>query len=152
MAQGTRGRWVRVATTGFAVLLCTGLVGCLNTDKDKKKDLAKRPTPGLPGTPSIGPNGNAIGKTGPTNNQFGTGTNTNTGIVQTGGFNQPRPGGAGSLPPGYNPGDFNRNYPAQPGATGTVGARRNRASSRACSRTTPSSRPAGSAVRSGTTA
>lgn len=83
MAQGTRNRWVRVATTGLGVLVCTGLVGCLNTDKDKKDKIAKQPapTPGLYGTPSL-PNG-ANAKALPPN-PYGT-----TGLQQTGGFAQP---------------------------------------------------------------
>ena len=35
MAHGTRGRWLRVAATGFGVMLCTGLVGCMGWDKSK---------------------------------------------------------------------------------------------------------------------
>lgn len=119
MAQGTRGRWVRVAATGFAVLVGTGLVGCMNTDKDKKDKLAKQPTQGLPGTPRLGADGNAVGKAPAPATQF----NTGTGIQQTG-FNQPRTTGTptGNFPPGYNTNDFNRPTNAQPGGQSTIGA------------------------------
>lgn len=63
MAHGTRGRWVRVAATGFGVLLCTGLIGCMNSDKPKDLKQTKAPT-GLPGTPTLAPNGGAMTKTG----------------------------------------------------------------------------------------
>ena len=45
MAQGTRGRWIRAATTGFGMVLCTGLVGCMNWDKPKDTKATKQATP-----------------------------------------------------------------------------------------------------------
>lgn len=99
MAHGTRGRWVRVAATGFGVLIGTGLIGCMHTDKDKKEKTAtKTPTPGLPGTPMISANGTASRTAAP--NQFGSG-----GIQQAAGTGQPRVGSTGlntlntSVPP-----------------------------------------------------
>lgn len=58
MAQGTRGRWIRLTTTGLGVLLCTGLVGCWNTDKPK--DTKTTPKQGLPGTTRLDAAGNPI--------------------------------------------------------------------------------------------
>ncbi len=115
MAQGTRGRWVRVATTGLGVLLCTGLVGCLNSDKDKRDKLTRQPTQGLHGTPTIGPNGLPITKNGQPNNQFGAG-----GVIQpAGGVGAARPGG-GTPQPGSNP-NYNPSSWVQPGAGGQPG-------------------------------
>ncbi len=117
MAQGTRGRWVRVATTGLGVLLCTTLIGCMNTDKNKKDKLAtKQVTPGLPNTPMLGANGQPIAKNGAPNNQFGIG-----GVIQQTGGVQPRVGSnglntntGGTAQPNY------QYYPNQPGAPATI--------------------------------
>lgn len=122
MAHGTRGRWLRVAATGFGVVLCTGLVGCMNTDKPKDKGTVRQPGPGLTGTPMLpsGAGAGAVGRTGQPGGQF-TGPGAN--LQQAGGF-QPAPGGVagqqrfGSTgqntntsgqPPAYN-------YAAAPGA------------------------------------
>jgi hypothetical protein len=88
MAQGTRGRWVRVAAAGLGVLVCGGLGGCMNADKDKKdKAVVKQPaTPGLPGTPLVGANGTA-GRPG-TPPPYTPGG----GIQPAGGVGQPRVG------------------------------------------------------------
>ena len=74
MAQGSRRLW-RVATTGFGVLICTSLVGCLNWDKSKDtKNTGKQPGPGLYGTPTLPPGGtgamNTNTKSGQPNNTF----------------------------------------------------------------------------------
>ena len=84
MAHGTRGRWLRVASTGFGMVLCTGLVGCMNDDKPKDTKATKLPGQGLPGTPML-PNGaGAVSKTGqPAGGYYGT---PGGGIQQTGGF------------------------------------------------------------------
>ena len=101
MAHGTRKRWLRVATTGFGVLLCTGLVGCLNDDKSKD---TKAATKQLPGTPRLDANGNVIGKTGqPTT------------------FNGPPPGGSVQPGMGAYPGAGNiqqPGYQTQPAGQG----------------------------------
>ncbi|MDY3559657.1 hypothetical protein R5W23_000668 [Gemmata sp. JC673] len=90
MAQGTR-RWVRLAATGLGMLVCTGLVGCMGTSKDKEKNKigAKQPapTPGLPGAPTIPPG--AMSRA-PGANPYST-----TGIQQTGGVAQQRVGTTG---------------------------------------------------------
>ena len=120
MAQGTRGRWVRGAAAGLGVLLCTGLVGCMNTDKDKKDKLAtKQPGPGLPGTPPIGANGQSITKTGGAP-AFGAGA-SGSGIQQTGGITPQRYGSTGSNSLTSPPQTFG-NTSAQPGSPGTIGA------------------------------
>jgi hypothetical protein len=78
---------MRVAATGLGVLLCTGLVGCMNSDKPK--DIKKSPT-GLPGTPTLPP-----GNAGAMNN----------GVSRTGvnGTNQPYAGPGANLQAGaYN--------------------------------------------------
>ena len=89
MAHGTRGRWMRVATTGFGVVLCTGLAGCMNTDKPKEtKATPKLPPPGLTGTPMLpgGAGAGAVGRTGQPTGQFvGAGANLQPG----GGFSPP---------------------------------------------------------------
>ncbi|WP_162670604.1 hypothetical protein [Gemmata massiliana] len=126
MAQGTRGRWLRGAAVGLGVVLCTGLVGCMNTDKDKKDKLpAKQPSPGLTGTPLIPPGSQSISKTGGSPG-FGTGYGNGSGIQQTGGTTPSRVGSSGvntlssppqtSLPSNYG------NSSAQPGSPGTIGA------------------------------
>jgi|GEM_PF-3365949 len=58
MAQGTRGRWMRLAATGFGVLLCTSLVGCWNTDKPKDTKATTKQY--LPGTTRLDSAGNPI--------------------------------------------------------------------------------------------
>lgn len=120
MAQGTRGRWIRATTAGFGMVLCTGLVGCMNWDKPKETAKAK---PGLPGTPTLQqPNGVANNKMGQPPGQFtGTGSNlqqqptfatgTQGGPFRTGPTNT-NTGTAGA----------SQNWPAQPGNPGTIGA------------------------------
>lgn len=118
MAQGTR-KWVRVATAGLGVLVCSGLVGCMNTDKDKEKNRigAKQPTPspGLYGTPTIGANGTASR----------TPAAGSTGIQQTG-FSQQRVGTTGQNTlntPGVPPQNFGgpSNFGTPPATIGTPG-------------------------------
>ncbi len=122
MAHGTRGRWLRVAGTGFGVVLCTGLAGCMNTDKPKDKGTVRQPGPGLTGTPMLpsGAGAGAVGRTGQPGGQFaGAGAN----LQPAGGF-QPAPGtvagqqrfgstgqntNTSGQPPAYN-------YAAAPGA------------------------------------
>ncbi|AWM40465.1 hypothetical protein C1280_28095 [Gemmata obscuriglobus] len=74
---------MRLAATGLGMLVCTGLVGCMNTGKDKEKNKigAKQPapTPGLPGTPTISTGAARM----PGANPYST-----TGIQQTGGVAQ----------------------------------------------------------------
>ena len=133
MAQGSRGRWLRVAATGFGVLICTGLVGCLNGDKPKDtKSTGKQPTPGLPGTPRLDAPGVGAGTGGtgamntpkggqPTNQFTGAGANLQPG----GGFaasNQFRPGTTGQNTLTSNP-QQPINYGAIPaGGPPTLGA------------------------------
>ena len=112
MAHGTRGRWVRVATTGFAVLLCTGLVGCMNSDKKDTK-LVNQPGPGLPNTTRLGPDGRPIAKAGMPAPHAG-------GVQQAGGFGQTRydttgrnTNTGGTAPQPYY--SNNVNTPGQPG-------------------------------------
>jgi hypothetical protein len=142
MAQGTRGRWLRVAATGFGVVLCTGLVGCMNSDKPKDTKVAtKQPTQGLPGTPTLPPgnNGTAMNRTpGGTGAYGGTaigagGTYGGAGsnLIQTGGVTGPTGSGLGAAGPrgatGQNTGsgssNFGTNYqqlpPGTPGMMGT---------------------------------
>lgn len=118
MAHGTRNRVWRVAVAGFGAVLCGGLVGCLNTDKPKEK-VPTKPGIGLPGTPTLPPNGTAT-KSGTPGAFAGaganlqprvgtTGANTNTsggtGIQPAGGFGT-QPGGisAPTPPSGLQPG------------------------------------------------
>lgn len=94
MAQGTRGRWLRVAATGFGVVLCTGLVGCLHDDKAKDTKVGAKQQ-GLPGTPKLdGPAGQGgiakNGQPGYPNNGFPPNGSSN--IQQPGGL---QPAGAG---------------------------------------------------------
>ena len=123
MAQGSRGRWLRVASTGFGVVLCTGLVGCMNTDKPKDtKATAKLPPPGLTGTPMLpsGAGAGAVSRTGQPSGQFvGAGAN----LVQPAGgtfAGQRYPSNGMNTnttgqPPAYN-------YAAAPGAPGIMNA------------------------------
>ncbi|AMV25082.1 hypothetical protein VT84_11850 [Gemmata sp. SH-PL17] len=126
MAQGTRGRWLRVAAAGLGMVLCTGLVGCMNTDKDKKDKLpTKQPSPGLTGTPLIPPGSQSISKTGGSPG-FGSAYGNGSGIQQTGGAIPSRVGSSGvntlSSPPQTGlPSNFS-NPSAQPGSPGTIGA------------------------------
>src|SRR5262245_35552638 len=138
MAQGTRGRWLRVAASGFGVVLCSGLVGCWNMDKPKDSVGGGKPTPGLPGTPTLQPGmGNpAANKTGQPGGQFtGTGANLQpSGGMQPGaGLGQTRTGTNGlntnmigavqpidSRQPPSNFGGIGA--PAQPGVTQPGGA------------------------------
>ncbi len=130
MAHGTRGRWLRVATTGFGMVLCTGLVGCMNTDKPKDKVAAKQPGPGLVGTPTLpsgaGAGAGAISKIGQPAGQY-YGTTPGTGVQPAGGF---QPGaGAGPTRFGSNGQNTNTsgqsqpyNYATAPGAPGIINA------------------------------
>jgi len=121
MAQGTRGRWLRVAATGFGVVICTGLIGCMNTDKKDTKITGKQPTPGLPGLQQIPPGGsgaNAMTRTG------APGTFNSPGVQPAGGFTP----GAGAAPvrTGLNNNTSGSsqqyNYGAAPGAPGMISA------------------------------
>lgn len=128
MAQGTRGRWIRAATTGLGVMVCTGLIGCMNSDKPKDTKLAKQPAAGLPGTPTLPPGG-AASRPG----QFGGSQFTGSGanIQPTGGFGTVGAGAPGRV--GTNGLNTNtstvgqsqnwnqQNWPAQPGNPGTIG-------------------------------
>lgn len=116
MAHGSRKRWLRAAATGFGVLICTGLVGCLNSDKSKDTKFpttTKQPGPGLPGMPTLQPGaGNLPAPKGPGTTQ----PYPNGNIIPTGGTS-----GFGTYPPrdgvNYNktgPQQFN-DGPAQPG-------------------------------------
>jgi hypothetical protein len=143
MAQGTRGRWLRVAATGFGVVLCTGLVGCMNSDKPKDTKVGtKQPTQGLPGTPTLpgGANGAAMNKTpGGTGAYGGTaigagstfgGSGSN--VMQAGGVTAPPGAGLGATGPRGTTGQNtssggtsnfgNNNYQQYPpGAPGVIG-------------------------------
>ena len=148
MAQGTRGRWLRVAATGFGAVLCTGLVGCMNSDKPKDTKVGtKQPGQGLPGTPTLpnGANGAAMNRTPGGTGAYGgtaigaTGSGAFGGpgsnlIQQTGGVTGPTGAGLGATGPGRgatgqnvntgsggtsNFGDNYRQYP--PGAPGVIG-------------------------------
>ncbi len=125
MAQGTRGRWMRVAATGFGVLLCTSLVGCMNSDKPK--DLRKQ---GLPGTPSLSATnpGAANARTRMGTQQYG-GPGAN---LQQGSPTSPAAGlgagatrygtsGTNSYNSGAQPTNFNT-YGANPGQPGVIGS------------------------------
>jgi hypothetical protein len=143
MAQGPRNRWMRVATTGLGVVLCTGLVGCMGWDKSKDTKGTSKVTPGLPGLQTLPPGGNnpAATKTGqpgftgsgsnlqpaagfgmqPTGTgvgRFGTdGINTNKGTVQPIDYRQPvgAPGSISApLAPGGGQSQFGPVGAAQP--------------------------------------
>jgi hypothetical protein len=79
MAHGTRGRWLRVAATGFGVMLCTGLVGCLHDDKPKDTKVGANKQ--LPNTPQLPPGAGSLTKAG----------------------QQAQPGQPGYVTPGYPP-------------------------------------------------
>jgi hypothetical protein len=125
MAHGTRSRAWRVAVAGAGALLCGGLVGCMNTDKQKDAKVPTKPGIGLPGTPTL-PSGTGTGtatKTGaptgtaapgafagaganlqPQQRIGTTGQNTNTGggTIQPAGFAAPagpQPGFGGGISP-----------------------------------------------------
>ncbi|MBN9120685.1 MAG: hypothetical protein J0I06_16300, partial [Planctomycetes bacterium] len=128
MAQGTRGRWVRAAATGFGVVLCTGLVGCMNSDKPKDTKATRQPGPGLPGTPMLQP-GAGAGAAANRTPQPGLGQPYNGpggNIQPTGGFGTTGTSGSfrtGST--GVNPLTTSvpqPNFSAPPGAPGTIGA------------------------------
>ncbi len=124
MAQGTRRRWVRAATTGLSVMLCTGLVGCM--DKDKKDTKATTaPKAGLPGTPMLPQTNTGAAKWQPNTGAFG-GAGSN--IQPTGGGFGTQPGAA-PYQPGRTGMNTNTggsvqpaNYTAQPGFPGALGA------------------------------
>ncbi len=107
MAHGSRGRWVRITTAGFGVLLSTSLVGCLNWDKSKDKVTkanGKLPAPGLYGTPKLDANGQLPGGSGA---YKGPGSNLPATAYQ--------PGGAGAFrPAGSNGINTNTGNPIQP--------------------------------------
>jgi hypothetical protein len=115
MAQGTRGRWIRAASAGFGVMLCTGLVGCMNWDKPK--DTAKT-KPGLPGTPTL-----------PQNNGAASGVSNNKAFQQPAGqqpgFATGTTGGPFRMGTNTNTAGTGQNWnngPAQPGYPGGIGA------------------------------
>jgi hypothetical protein len=110
MAHGTRGRWLRVATTGLGVVLCTGLVGCLNSDKSKDTKIGAKQQ-GLPKTPYLGgPNPGAMAKGGQPTNPYAGAYQPGSGFQPaSGGY--PQAGGPNVLPASYQP-----NYP--PAASG----------------------------------
>jgi hypothetical protein len=118
MAQGKRGRWVRVAATGLGVLLCTGLVGCMNNDKPK--GIQKAPV-GLPGTATLPANntGAMNGRTGAQNQFTGQGGASPAAGLGAG---QQRFGNTGTsnFNGGVQPTNFNT-FGANPGQPGTVG-------------------------------
>ena len=119
MAQGSRGRWLRVASTGFGVVLCTGLVGCMNGDAPKNtKATPKLPPPGLTGTPMLpsGAGAGAVGRTGQPSGQFaGAGAN----LQPAGGF---QPAGGSFAGQRYPTNGLNGNTTGQPPAYNNAAA------------------------------
>ncbi len=111
MSQGTRGR---AAYLGLGMILCTGLVGCM--EKDNKPIGTKPAGPGLPGTPMV----QGTPKTGQPNWNV-NGQPVNTGVGQAPvrpaggssfGTNQPGSGGSMSTPAisgTYQPTQYNPN-------------------------------------------
>ena len=130
MPQGPRRGWVRAAFTGLGVVLCTGLVGCMNGDKDKFPPKigtnTKQPGPGcrisvIPGQPEPAVL-SSDGATGTNTFQPTGGLGANTGRMGTvpnnsltnpaGGFGA---GGAGGVVPSAGPSTF------QPTSTNNFG-------------------------------
>jgi hypothetical protein len=118
MPQGPRRGWVRAVFTGLGVVLCTGLVGCMNSDKDRvipsKIGNTKPAPPGLPGLNRIpGPPGSGgVGVNGqPTNGGFQptggfgsvTGRQPNSNIGVSGAGLGAGPGIVPSMNPGFQP-------------------------------------------------
>lgn len=126
MSQGTRGRLIRAATTGFGVLLCTGLVGCMNWDKSKDSKSTKQPGQGLPGTPTLNTNTGAAANTKigqPYTGQPYAGPGAN--IQPAGGFATSGAGRVGTTGQNTNTGSVTPqygNWPPQPGNPGTIGS------------------------------
>ncbi|MCI0699725.1 MAG: hypothetical protein L0241_01395, partial [Planctomycetia bacterium] len=108
MAQGKRSR-LRIVAAGLGVMLCTGLVGCWNTDGSKEK-FGKQP-PGLHGTPTLPGNATGTNKNGMPVHQFGSGVQPATKWDMGG---QMQPGaGYGNYPNVPNP--YGSGIPTQPG-------------------------------------
>ena len=82
MSQGPRRGWLRTLLTGLGVVLCTGLVGCMNSDKDKNQQRfgtnTRQTTTGLPGTRPL-PGQAGSGGVGLQNPSFNGGTTSSIG-------------------------------------------------------------------------
>jgi hypothetical protein len=139
MTQGPRRGWVRAAFTGLGVVLCAGLVGCMNGDKEKgfppriganskqTPMITNTSTPRIPGQPGSG--GVGLGPTGqpgqPNANTFqptSFGSNTgrmggtpNSGLSNTG-VNTGGGGAPAGVVPSASPGSFG---PASSNSFGT---------------------------------
>jgi hypothetical protein len=136
MPQGPRRGWVRAAFTGLGVVLCTGLVGCMNSDKDKfpprigtnTKQPGPMPNaPRIPGQPGsggvgLGPAGQPGTNTFQPTGGFGANTGRMGGVPNTGPTNPAGGFGGSGAPagvvPSMGPGAF------QPSTTNNFGSAR----------------------------
>src|SRR6476659_2894631 len=95
MAQRMRVRPGQAVWVGALAVLCGGLAGCLDADKDKRP---RGPPPMAKGSTGINPQPGAMSRVGPPGATAGMNSNPYAPNTSPGGITT----ATGQLPPGYN--------------------------------------------------